>query len=43
MAAVSGGSRTLQTADGAERITGQAVTQEFFSLLGDPATGRPRL
>jgi putative ABC transport system permease protein len=36
MAAVSGGSRTLQTADGAERITGQAVTREFFSLLGVP-------
>jgi putative ABC transport system permease protein len=36
MAAVSGGSRTLQTANGAERITGQAVTQEFFSLLRIP-------
>jgi putative ABC transport system permease protein len=36
MAAVSGGSRTLQTATGAERITGQAVTQEFFSLLRVP-------
>jgi putative ABC transport system permease protein len=36
MAAVSGGSRTLQTANGAERITGQAVTREFFSLLRIP-------
>ena len=36
MAAVSGGSRTLQTADGAERLTGQAVTREFFPLLGVP-------
>jgi putative ABC transport system permease protein len=36
MAAVSGGSRTLQTANGAEHITGQAVTQEFFSLLRIP-------
>ncbi len=34
MAAVSGGSRTLQTGDGAERLTGQAVTSEFFPLLG---------
>jgi putative ABC transport system permease protein len=36
MAAVSGGSRTLQTANGAERIPGQSVTQEFFSLLRIP-------
>src|SRR5260370_37532132 len=36
MAAVAGGSRTLQTANGAERITGQAVTEEFFSLLRIP-------
>ena len=36
MAAVSGGSRTLQTSGGAERIPGQSVTQEFFSLLRIP-------
>ena len=36
MAAVSGGSRTLQTPSGAERIPGQSVTQEFFSLLRIP-------
>ena len=36
MAAVSGGNRTLQTADGAERIPGQSVTREFFSLLRIP-------
>ena len=36
IAAVSGGSRTLQTPNGAERIPGQAVTQEFFSLLRIP-------
>lgn len=33
MAAVAGGSRTLSSPVGAERITGQAVTQDFFSLL----------
>ena len=42
-AAVAGGSRTLQTANGAERITGQAVTQEFFSLLRIPLLVGPRL
>ena len=40
MAAVSGGSRTLQTADGAERLTGQAVTSEFFPLLRRSPAGR---
>jgi putative ABC transport system permease protein len=36
MAAVSGGSRTLRIAGDAERIPGQSVTQEFFSLLRVP-------
>lgn len=41
MAAVSGGSRTLVTAGGAERIPGQAVTTAFFDLLGvTPIAGR---
>ena len=46
MAAVSGGSRTLQTANGAERITGQAVTRnsspcwEFRCWSGAPLAQR---
>ena len=34
LAAISGGSRTIQTRNGAERIPGQSVTSEFFSVLG---------
>ena len=38
---ISGGSRTMQTRNGAERIAGQSVTSEFFSLLGvQPIAGR---
>lgn len=41
MAAVSGTFATLQTKDGPEQLTGQAVTSEFFSVLGiQPAVGR---
>jgi putative ABC transport system permease protein len=42
MAAVSGGSKTLHTAEGgAERIPGQSVTLSFFDLLGiRPVAGR---
>src|SRR4051794_18066308 len=41
LAAVSGGSRTMRTRSGAERIPGQSVTSEFFSLLGvRPLAGR---
>ena len=41
MAAVSGSFATLQTAHGPERLTGQAVTWEFFPLLGvHPLAGR---
>jgi putative ABC transport system permease protein len=41
LAAISGGSRTMQTRAGAERIPGQSVTGEFFSLLGvQPIAGR---
>jgi putative ABC transport system permease protein len=41
MAAVSGGSRTLISQDGAELIPGQAVTSELFSMLGvRPVAGR---
>jgi len=42
MAAVSGGSRTLHTAEGgAERIPGQSVSLSFFDLLGiRPIAGR---
>jgi len=41
LAAVSGSLKTLQTKDGPEQITGQAVTSEFFSLLGvNPIAGR---
>ena len=42
MAAVSGGSRTLHTAEGgAERIPGQSVSLSFFDLLGiRPVAGR---
>jgi len=41
MAAVSGSFATLQTAHGPERLTGQAVTWEFFRLLGvQPLSGR---
>ena len=36
LAGVAGGSRTLTSPAGAERIDGQAVTTEFFSLLGVP-------
>src|ERR1051326_4346941 len=36
MAAVSGSRRTLTGREGAELITGQAVTREFFSVLGVP-------
>jgi putative ABC transport system permease protein len=40
-AAVSGGSRTLPSPDGAEQIPGQQVSSEFFSLLGiAPIAGR---
>src|SRR5581483_1047215 len=42
MAAVSGGSKTLLTASGPERIPGQAVTSEFLTVLGvKPIAGRP--
>ena len=41
MAAISGGSRTLVSRDGAELIAGQAVTSELFSMLGvRPVAGR---
>src|SRR3954451_6106013 len=41
LAAISGGSRTMQTRNGAERIPGQSVTSEFFSVLGvQPIAGR---
>src|SRR5438270_930827 len=41
MAAVSGTFAILQTKDGPENITGQAVTSEFFSVLGiKPIAGR---
>ena len=41
IAAVAGGSRTLPTRDGAERIPGQAVTSDFFATLGiRPLAGR---
>jgi putative ABC transport system permease protein len=41
LAAVSGGSRTMQGRDGAELIPGQSVTREFFSVLGiRPVAGR---
>ena len=41
LAAVSGSLKTIQTKDGPERLTGQAVTSEFFSLLGiTPIAGR---
>ncbi len=41
MAATSGGSMTLVTATGAERIPGQTVTQHFFRLFGvAPIVGR---
>ena len=40
-AAVWGGSAAMQTPAGAEHITGQVVTSEFFSLLGvRPVAGR---
>jgi putative ABC transport system permease protein len=39
LAAVSGGNRTLAGRDGAELIPGQAVTREFFSVLGVPPIG----
>jgi predicted permease len=41
MAAVSGSFATLQTKTGPERLTGQAVTWEFFPVLGvNPLAGR---
>ncbi|MBZ5724191.1 MAG: ABC transporter permease [Acidobacteriia bacterium] len=41
MAAYAGGSKTLQTPNGAERLEGQSVTLEFFDLLGiRPIAGR---
>ena len=41
LAAMSGGSRTMITREGAELIPGQAVTREFFSVLGAaPIAGR---
>jgi putative ABC transport system permease protein len=41
LAAVSGANRTLAGRDGAEFIAGQAVTREFFSVLGvPPVAGR---
>src|SRR5438270_1168807 len=41
MAAASGTFATLQTKDGPEQLTGQAVTSEFFSVLGiKPVAGR---
>jgi putative ABC transport system permease protein len=41
LAAVSGGSRTLVGRDGAEQIPGQAVTRDFFDVLGiRPILGR---
>jgi putative ABC transport system permease protein len=41
LAAVSGASVTLTARDGAELIAGQAVTREFFSVLGvRPIAGR---
>jgi hypothetical protein len=41
MAATSGGSKTLVTATGAERIPGQTVTARFFKLFGvAPLAGR---
>jgi putative ABC transport system permease protein len=41
MAAVSGGSHTMPTRDGAQLIAGQSVTREFFEVLGvQPVAGR---
>ncbi len=41
MAAIAGASRTLQTAGGAQQIVGQAVTLEYFDVLGvRPVAGR---
>ena len=41
MAAVSGGSRTLLSPGGAEKIPGQSVTLSFFNVLGvKPLAGR---
>lgn len=41
MAAVAGGPRTLQTPNGAEQLPGQAVTVDFFRVLGiTPVVGR---
>jgi putative ABC transport system permease protein len=41
LAAVGGGPRTLKTPGGAEQIPGQAVTREFFDVLGvHPIAGR---
>jgi ABC-type antimicrobial peptide transport system permease subunit len=41
LAAIAGGSPTLQTPSGPEQIPGQAVTSEFFNLLGIvPLAGR---
>src|SRR5689334_10833546 len=41
MAAVAGSTATLQSSEGPEQLTGQAVTSEFFSLLGvQPVLGR---
>src|SRR5438270_4338934 len=41
MAAVAGSTAILQSHDGPEQLTGQAVTSEFFSLLGvQPLLGR---
>jgi len=41
LAAISGTSRTLMQREGAELITGQSVTREFFSVVGvQPIFGR---
>src|SRR5689334_5119663 len=41
MAAISGSVATVKTHDGPEQLTGQAVTSDFFSLLGiHPLLGR---
>ncbi|HEY1340248.1 MAG TPA: ABC transporter permease [Bryobacteraceae bacterium] len=41
MAALSGGSRALETPSGPEQIPGQAVTREFFDVFGvRPVAGR---
>jgi putative ABC transport system permease protein len=41
LAAYAGDSKTLQTRDGSERLAGQAVTLEFFDVLGiHPIAGR---